>query len=74
MGFRDLQAFNLALLAKHGWRMHEEPSSLMAWLYKAKYFPNCDVLSANLGSIHKSFEVLKQGTRWQVGNGKMIHT
>ena len=81
MGFRDLQAFNLAMLAKQGWRLHEEPSSLMARLYKAKYFPNCDVLSTNLGSnpsyawrsIHKSFKVLKQGTRWKVGNGKMIH-
>ena len=30
MGFKDLQAFNLAMLAKQGWRMHEEPSSLMA--------------------------------------------
>ena len=82
MGFRDLQSFNLAILAKHGWWMLEEPSSLMARLYKTKYFLNCDVLSANLGSnpfyawrsIHKSFKVLKQGTRWQVGNREMIHT
>ena len=61
--------------------MLEEPSSLMARLYKAKYFPNCDVLGASIGSnpsyawrsIHKSLEVLKQGTRWKVGNGKLIH-
>ena len=61
--------------------MLEEPSSLMARLYKAKYFPNCDVLGASIGSnpsyawrsINKSLEVLKQGTRWRVGNGKLIH-
>ena len=81
IGFRDLQAFNLAMLAKQGWRMLEEPSSLMARLYKAKYFPNYDVLGASIGSnpsyawrsIHKSMEVLKQGTRWRVGNGKLKH-
>ena len=71
MGFRGLQAFNLAMLAKQGWRMMSHPSSLMARLYKAGYFPNNDVLSANLGSnpsfawrsIHQSLEVLKQGTK-----------
>ena len=81
MGFRDLQAFNLAMLAKQGWWMLEEPSSLMARVYKAKYFPNCDVRGASIGSnpsyawrsIHKSLEVLKQGTRWRVGNNKLIH-
>ena len=71
MGFRDLHAFNLAMLAKQGWRMLADPCSLMAQLYKAKYFPNNDVLSAKIGccpsyawrSIHQSLEVLTQGTR-----------
>ena len=81
MGFRDLQAFNLAMLAKQGCQVLKEPSSLMVRVYKAKYFPNCDVLRASIGSnpsyawrsIHKSLEVLKQGTRCRVGNGKLIH-
>ena len=80
-GFRDIQAFNIAMLAKQGWRMLSNPSSLMSHLYKAKYYPNCDVLNASVGShpsyawksIHKSLEVIKQGTRLRVGNGKMIH-
>ena len=81
MGFRDLRAFNLAMLAKQGWRMLFNPSSLMTRLYKAKYFPNGDILNVNLGSqpsyawksIHRSLEILKQGTRWRVGSGKTIH-
>ena len=81
MGFRDLQAFNLAMLAKQGLCMLAEPSSLMARLYKAKYFLNNDVLSAKIGSnpsyawrgIHQILEVLRQGTRWRVGNGKLTH-
>ena len=81
MGFHDLYAFNLAMLAKQGWRMLENPTSLMALMYKARYFPNGDILNASIGSnpsyawrsIHKSIEILQQGTRWRVGNGKTIH-
>ena len=81
MGLHDLQAFNLAMLAKQGWRMLFNPSSLMTRLYKAKYFPNGDILNASLGnqlsyalkSIHKSLEFLKHGTKCRVGNGEKIH-
>ena len=49
MGFRDLKLFNLALLAKQGWRLQTNTSSLFYCVYKAKYFPRCDFLEANLG-------------------------
>ena len=81
MGFRNLQSFNLALLAKQAWRILTNPSSLAARILKAKYFPFCDILLANLGSnpsytwrsIFNSLEVLHSGTRWRVGNGRLIH-
>ena len=81
MGFRNLQAFNLALLAKQAWRILTNPGSLVARILKAKYFPFCDILHANLGSnpsytwwsIFNSLEVLRCGTRWSVGNGWLIH-
>ena len=81
LGFRNLQAFNLGLLAKQARRILTNPSSLVARILKAKYFPYCDVLNASLGinpsytwrSIYNSLEVLKRGTRWRVRNGRRIH-
>ncbi|PNX92881.1 ribonuclease H [Trifolium pratense] len=40
MGFRDLRAFNEALLAKQGWRLITNPNSLVAQILKAKTHPD----------------------------------
>ena len=80
-GFRNLQAFNLALLAKQGWRILSNLNSLLARVYKAKYFPYDDILNAKLGSnlsyawrsIHSSLKVIRKGTRWRVGDRKRVH-
>lgn len=81
MGFRSLQAFNLAVLAKQAWRILLNPNSLVSRVLKAKYFPTGDFLNAQLGnspsysqrSIYSSLEIIRKGTRWRVGNGKLIH-
>ena len=81
MGFRNLQAFNKALLAKQLWRILQNPNTLVARVLKARYFPTREILNANIGnypsyswrSIHSSLEVIRKGTRWRVGNGKLIH-
>lgn len=49
MGFRNLQAFNLAMLTKQGWRLLLNPNSPIARIYKAKYYPHGDVLNSKLG-------------------------
>ncbi|KAL2903406.1 hypothetical protein RDABS01_002116 [Bienertia sinuspersici] len=49
MGFRDLKCFNQALLATQGWRLLNNPSSLLYDVLKAKYFKHSDFLSAYRG-------------------------
>lgn len=45
-GFQDLSFFNIAMLGKQIWRIIQNPNSLVSRVFKAKYFPNCDVLDA----------------------------
>ena len=49
MGFKDLYSFNLAMLGKQGWKFQTDPTSLVSRIFKARYFPNTDYLSASLG-------------------------
>lgn len=39
LGFRDIQCFNLAFLAKIGWRLILNPESLLASVMRDKYYP-----------------------------------
>jgi hypothetical protein len=50
MGFRDLVLFNKAMLARQGWGILQNPSSLMVAVIQAKYFPHGDFLKASLGN------------------------
>ena len=76
MGFRDLKAFNLALLAKQGWRLQTCTNSLFYRVFQAKYFPNGDFLSATLGtkpsyawrSLFAAQQIVRKGSRWRIGN------
>ena len=38
MGFKQLEPFNLALLAKQGWRLQIGKDSLVYRVFKVKYF------------------------------------
>lgn len=49
MGFRDLESFNLAMLAKQGWHFLQHPDSIASRIFKAKYFPPTNFLDAELG-------------------------
>jgi hypothetical protein len=79
-GFRDLTLFNKALLAKQGWRLIQDPNSMVGKILQAKYFPNFTFLKANLGSkpsyvwrsLFNSRELLVHEMIWRVGDGKSI--
>lgn len=49
LGFKDLYAFNLALLlVKQGWRLLQNPNSLVSQILKAKYYPTTDFAYATV--------------------------
>ena len=50
LDFRDLKAFNFALLTKQGWQLQTNTSSLVHRVLKARHFLNSDFLGAALGS------------------------
>uniref|UniRef100_A0A803NSN9 Reverse transcriptase domain-containing protein n=1 Tax=Cannabis sativa TaxID=3483 RepID=A0A803NSN9_CANSA len=80
MGFRNLRDFNLAMLGKQGWRLLTRPNALVSRVFKARYFPHCDFLSASIRSnpsfvwrsIWESQEIVKKGVRWCIGTGQDI--
>ena len=61
MGFKDLRAFNLAMLAKQGWRLLHDNNSLVYQCLQARYFPRSHLFDAkvspNCSFVWKSFGV-----------------
>lgn len=61
MGFRDLDNFNKALLAKYMWRVSNQPTSLVAQALKDKYFKDGNMMDVKLGPnpsfIRRSYEL-----------------
>jgi hypothetical protein len=52
LGYQDLESFNMALLAKQGWRIIKFPESLVAKFFKEKYFPNGTFMKSPLRKKH----------------------
>ena len=75
MGFRDLKAFDLALLAKQWGKKQKNSNSLIHRVLKVKYFLNSLASEAELGrrpsyawrSIWNAKKVVDRGARWLIG-------
>ena len=80
MGFKEIEKFNDASLAKQVWRMINNPNSLRHRVFKARFFPTCSILEAkdsNTGSyVWKSIlsarDVIQKGMVWRIGNGQNV--
>lgn len=80
MGFKKLKQFNLTLLAKQGWRLQTDHTSLVYKVLEAKYFPTCEFIEESMGnnpsytwrSIMASQPMVREGIKWRIGNGRNI--
>lgn len=81
MGFRKIREFNIALLGKQAWRLVNNPNSLVARIFKAKYFANSSFFEARLGNnpsfvwriILSTQTTIKSCCKWRVGNVESIN-
>ncbi|XP_019170526.1 PREDICTED: uncharacterized protein LOC109166090 [Ipomoea nil] len=77
LGFKDLRAFNLAMLGKQAWRFLTNPDSLVSHIYKARYFCKRSFNEACLEnnpsycwrSIMAAKDLIVGGVRRRIGNG-----
>jgi hypothetical protein len=80
-GYRDLHLFNLAMLARQGWRLLLEPDSLCAQVLRSKYYPDGELLNSvekpgfsySWRSIVCGLKAVKEGMIWRVGDGTHIN-
>jgi len=76
MGFKDLSAFNLAMLGKQGWKFITEPDSLVARVFKARYFPSSSYLTTKIEhnpsyvwrNIMRAKFIVCGDARWRIGS------
>ncbi|XP_062094098.1 uncharacterized protein LOC133800152 [Humulus lupulus] len=80
LGFKDMELFNKAMLAKQCWRLERSPDSLVAKVLKYSYHSNCEFLHAKMGSapsfIWRSLlwgrQIIEAGARWRIGSGEEV--
>ena len=80
MGFKEIEKFNEALLAKQVWRMLKNLESLCHRVFKAIFFPDCSILEATSStngfyawkSILGARDVVQKGMGWRIGDGKLV--
>ena len=77
LGIKKFGPMNYVMLAKQYWNLYQNPNSLLARTYKAKYYPNCSLQEYTPKSHHSWCwkNIVKQGDfrlregQWRVGSG-----
>jgi hypothetical protein len=80
LGYRELDSFNLSMLAKQGWKLSKFPGTLAARVMREKYYPNSDYMGYSLGyrpsyawrNIWNAKSVLQEGMLWRIGDGTQV--
>lgn len=80
MGFRFVEAFNVALAMKQYWRIMVDENSLLARVLKGKCFPKSMLgtvgkgykLSFSWSSIMVAKWIIDEGCIWRIGNGRVV--
>nr|XP_027060751.1 uncharacterized protein LOC113687311 [Coffea arabica] len=78
LGFKELEAFNSALLGKQVWRILTQPNLLVSQVLKAKYFPMSSIFKCKVPNnaswmwrgLMEAREFVEQGVRRRIGNGR----
>ncbi|CAK8541019.1 unnamed protein product [Lathyrus sativus] len=81
VSFRDFKSFNMAMLAKQGWHIIMQPDTLVARVFKVKYFPRSSLFEYSLGNnpsyvwriLWKVREVLILGCKWRIRDKSKIN-
>uniref|UniRef100_A0A803Q372 Uncharacterized protein n=1 Tax=Cannabis sativa TaxID=3483 RepID=A0A803Q372_CANSA len=80
LGFRSLRDFNLVFLGKQEWCLLTQPSSLVARIYKARYYSRGSFLTATVGeypsfiwrSIMEAQPLVLSGIQRSIGAGSTV--
>nr|XP_027100420.1 uncharacterized protein LOC113719410 [Coffea arabica] len=81
MGFRDLEFFNKALLAKQLWRIISSPNLLVSKVLRSKYLKDLKSLdkhppisaSWSWKNIHSAWSLLEDGLWKRIGDGTQVN-
>ncbi|XP_023919950.1 uncharacterized mitochondrial protein AtMg00310-like [Quercus suber] len=80
LGFKEIEKFNDALLAKQVWHMINNLDSLCHHVFKARFFLDCSILEAKdsiVGSyawksILSARDVIRKEMFWRIRNGESV--